>query len=188
MDRRVISSPEAFKYSNLCRPRDLSARQEFIYRAPSTRILPVLVWQWAMTQPHFLFTRTFTSYGPRAVRSGCLLSLGFVWIMVLRSFHWWLVLFFVNNESRIRQGPEFMKPYFISHCCLSVFVFKCLLKSQLFLYTTVVVLMTLFLIFCYNPSENLYPLVGWITKQTWKRDCLSSVPWISEHEAMDTCL
>lgn len=63
---------------------------------------------------------------------------------------------------------------------------KCLLNSQFFLYTTVVVLMTLFLIFWYNPSENLYPLVGWITKQTWKRDCLSSVLWISEHGAMVT--
>lgn len=148
MDGRVISSPEAFKYSNLCRPRDLSARQEFIYRAPSTRILPVLVWQWAMTQPHFLFTRTFTSYGPRAVRSGCLLSLGFVWIMVLRSFHWWLVLF-----SWI-MSPGYAKvPNSWSHILYLTVVYecsckcKCLLNSQLFLYTTVVVLMTLFLIF-----------------------------------------
>lgn len=63
---------------------------------------------------------------------------------------------------------------------------KCLLNIQFFLYTTVVVLMTLFLIFWYNPSEKLHPLVGWITKQTCKRDCLSSVLWISEHGAMVT--
>lgn len=52
---------------------------------------------------------------------------------------------------------------------------KCLLNSQFFLYTTVVVLMTLFLIYWYNPSEKLHPLVGWITKQSCKRDfCLLS--------------
>lgn len=65
---------------------------------------------------------------------------------------------------------------------------KCLLNSQFFLYTTVVVLITLFLILWYYPSEKLHPLVGWITKRTWKRDCLSSVLWIFEHGAMVTSL
>lgn len=32
----------------------------------------------------------------RAVRSGCLLTLGLIWIMVLRSFHWWLVLWVMS--------------------------------------------------------------------------------------------
>lgn len=65
---------------------------------------------------------------------------------------------------------------------------KCLLNSQFFLYTTVVVLMILFLILLYYQSEKPHPLVGWITKRTWKRDCLSSVPWISEHGATVTSL
>lgn len=65
---------------------------------------------------------------------------------------------------------------------------KCLLNSQFFLYTTVVVLMTLFLVYWCNPTEKLHPLVGWITKRSCKRDWLSSVPWISEHGAMVTSL
>lgn len=91
------------------------------------------------------------------------------------------------------MSPGYAKvPNSWSHILFLTVVYACscnwLLYSQLFLYITVVVLMTLFLIFWYNPSEKLHPLVGWITKRTWKRDCLSSVPWISEHETMVTSL